>query len=425
MKNKLLRFVLIVLAFCVSEAHAELALDITTEGAQQYPIAVLNFVDEQNLGKSLTDVVRADLKRSGIFSVIDATEVKPIAPDSPNIAWADWKSRNAQYLVDGSVTATGNGQFQVSFRLWDVNGQVSRKALSFTGTPNQYRALAHHIADVIYEDVTGIRGIFSTKIAYVEQQGELRALKIADSDGYNEITILSAKAPIISPRWSPDGKKIAYVTFELGRPMVVIQTLATGKRVIVAKYRGNNSAPAWSPDGKYLAVVLSKEGIAQMYLIPSDGRGYPKRITYSESIDTEPTFSPDGQSIYFTSDRGGNAQIYRIPINGGDATRLTYGSTYCVSPRLSPDGRKMVYIERDQGSFHVMQMDLGTNTSQIMTDTDLDESPTFAPNGQYILYATRIHERGELAIVSSDGRSRQSLATTKGDVYEPVWGPFE
>jgi TolB protein len=204
-----------------------------------------------------------------------------------------------------------------------------------------------------------------------------------------------------------------------------VQTLATGKRVIVAKYRGNNSAPAWSPDGRYLAVVLSKEGIAQMYLIPSDGRGYPKRLTYSESIDTEPTFSPDGQSIYFTSDRGGNAQIYRISVNGGEATRLTYGSTYCVSPRLSPDGRKLVYIERDQGSFHVMQMDLASNTSQIMTDTDLDESPTFAPNGQYILYATRIHERGELAIVSSDGRSRQSLAATKGDVYEPVWGPFE
>jgi TolB protein len=425
MKNKLLLLGLFVLLTAWGTARGELTLEITTTGARQIPIVVLPFAREATSNLGITKVVGADLTRSGLFSVLDASDVSPAPADVPDVKFGVWQDRHADYLVVGNLTELPGHRVEARFRLMDVNTQKMRLSLAFNSTREQYRLLAHRIADAIYENITGDKGVFSTRIAYVTKKGNTRSLKVADSDGYNEQTMLTANEPIISPRWSPDGTKMAYVTFELKRPIVVVQTLATGARKMVASFKGNNSAPAWSPDGRQLAVVLSKDGNSQIYLINSDGSGSPRRLTSSNAIDTEPVFTPDGQSIIFTSDRGGSPQIYRVSLSGGEPQRLTFGGSYCVSPQLSPDGKKMVFIERDDGAFHVVLQDLATGQTQVMTDTALDESPTFAPNGKYILYSTLVHDRGILAIVSTDGTIRQKLTTQTGDVYSSIWGPFQ
>jgi len=282
------------------------------------------------------------------------------------------------------------------------------------------------MADSIYEKLTGDVGVFSTRIAYVAKRGKKYALQVADSDGFNARTAIEYTQPIISLAWSPDGTKIAYVSFENKKPVVHVQTLATGARKAVAKFRGSNSAPAWSPDGKKLAVVLSKKGGSQIFLINSDGSGL-KRLTRSSGIDTEPSFSPDGKSIIFTSDRGGSPQIYRMSVTGsasGVAERLTFEGSYNVSPQYRHDGRSFTFIHRNGSKFNVAIQDLETRQVQLLTDSLFDESPSFAPNGKIILYATEIKGRGILAAVSSDGRTRQRLSTQKGDIREPAWGPL-
>ena len=427
MKNNLLRFFAVLLMFAALSARADITLEIVTQGTHQIPIVILPFANESAGNHALSPIVGADLTRSGLFSVLDATDVKPAPADVEGVHWDDWRNRHADYLVVGNVQELPSHRLEAHFRLVDVNTQMARLNMAFQGTHEQYRMVAHHIADAIFENLTGDKGMFSTRIAYITKNGNYRSLKVADSDGFNEQTMLTANEPIISPRWSPDGKRMAYVTFELKRPMVVVQTLATGARKIVASFKGSNSAPAWSPDGSQLAVVLTKDGHSQIYMINADGTGSVRRLLTSSGIDTEPVFSADGQMLYFTSDRDGGPQIYRVPAsNSGEVPqRLTYGSTYAVSPRLSPDGKQMTYVQRSEGQFHVMLQDLTTGQTQVMTDTSLDESPTFAPNGKYILYSTEVQERGILAIVSVDGRVRQKLTTQTGDVYEPVWGPIQ
>jgi TolB protein len=276
----------------------------------------------------------------------------------------------------------------------------------------------------VYEKITGEKGIFSTRIAFVTRQGGRHRLNIADWDGENVVTPLNSPEPIISPSWSRDGGRLAYVSFESRKPVVYVHTLATGQRKAVANFKGSNSAPAWSPDGRTLAVALTIDALSQIYLIPSEGGGQPRRVTTSPSIDTEPVFSPDGATLYFTSDRGGSPQIYRVPVSGGDASRVTFSGTYNVSPRISPDGQSLAYVSRRDGRFLVVLRDIASGTERVLSDGGREESPSFAPNGRWIMYATQASGRDSLVAASLDGRVKQRLTSNAGDIREPTWGPF-
>lgn len=400
-------------------AQAQLRVDISGVGATQYPIAVADFANNQ-AAQSVAEVIRADLSRSGQFQLINTngSTLDVNSTIEPN----DWRNRGADYLAYGSVTQDGN-QYTVQYRLVDTVNKNEMDAIAFAGSEKELRRVSHQIADRIYEKITGVRGVFSTRIAYVLQNGNTYELQIADADGQNPQVMLRSKQPIISPAWSPDGSKIAYVSFETEKPVVYVQTLASGKREPVANFKGNNSAPAWSPDGQQLAVVLSRDGISQIYTINADGSGL-RRIMRSPLIDTEPSFSPNGESLVFTSDRGGNPQIYEVPVNGGDARRITYNGSYNISPEVSPDGNNLVYITRRNGAYRVALQDMATGSEQLLTNGSDDQSPSFAPNGMQVLYSSNQGGRSVLAVTSVDGRVRQTLSSLNGKVREPTWGPF-
>jgi len=421
------RFVLscaVGLALCSSASQAQLTVEITGAGANRLPVAIADFTGERIVAQALTSVIRTDLERSGLFRLVDAGS--PLA-DSATPPFDDLKGRGADAVAGGSVATAADGRYETRVRLSDVPKQASLGNPAYLHTGVQLRATAHRIADFIYEKLTGEPGVFSTRIAYVVKSTGRYELKIADADGSNDQAALASREPIISPTWSPDGGKLAYVSFEAKKPVVYVHDLASGRRHVAANFKGSNSAPAWSPDGKQLAVVLTKDGSSQLYIVNADGSGVTRMAT-SPGIDTEPRWSPDGQFIYFTSDRGGSPQIYRIAksggANGNAAERVTFEGSYNVTPRPSPDGKSLAFIARNGGRFQLALMDLATKQTQILTDSAKDESPSFAPNGRMILYATEVGGRGVLAAVSSDGRVKQKLSVQAADVREPAWGPL-
>ena len=403
-------------------AHAQLTIDITTSGGRQIPIAIMPLAGEATQPQSVSEVVGADLARTGLFRLVNTVGISPTPTEPSQVNFGDWTARSAEALVIGKVEAQGD-RVEVRFRLFDVQKQSQLASYSYLVAPAQLRATAHRIADLIYERLTGDKGAFSTKITYVVKKGTRFELQVADADGFNAQTVLASQEPIMSPSWSPDGSRLAYVSFDQKKPIVVVQNLAQGTTKVVANFRGNNSAPAWSPDGRYLAVALSRDGLTQVYRIPAEG-GEAQRLTDSPGIDTQPAFSPDGQWIAFTSDRGGSPQIYRMPAGGGPATRITFEGTYNVGPRYSPDGKSIAYVSRDGGRFRIATMELANGQVQVLTDGTLDDSPTFAPNGKMILYEASVGGRGQLAAVSGDGRVRQRLTSGAGDVQDPAWGPL-
>jgi TolB protein len=402
-------------------SHAQLRVDISGTGAQQFPVAVADFSGDP-AGRLIAEVIRADLTRSGQFRLINTTGAQ-LSVDSP-IAYSEWRTRGADYVAYGSVSQPSSGQYDIKYRLVDTINDRELDGVAYTATDKELRRIAHQIADRIYEKITGIPGVFATRIAYVFKQGGTYELQIADADGQNPQIALRSREPIISPAWSPDGSKLAYVSFETGKPVVYVHELATSKRVPVANFKGNNSAPAWSPDGKTLAVVLTRDGLSQIYLINAADGSNLRRLTRSPLIDTEPVFSPDGSSVFFTSDRSGSPQVYQIPVTGGEPQRITFNGNYYISPQISPDGKSLLVVTKRDGQYRIAVIDLATGGETLLTQGSDDQSPSFAPNGKQVLYAAKQSGRNMLAGVSSDGRMRQTLSTLNGEIREPTWGPF-
>jgi TolB protein len=402
-----------------SLAGAVLNIEIIGAGEHQIPVVIVPFGGESKLAQTINEVIVGDLQRSGLFRLIDPAGKGP--HELAEVNYPDWQVRGADALVIGTVVQA-NGRIEARFRLLDVVKHIELAGQSVAANDKQVRAVGHRVADLIYEKLTGDKGVFSTRIAYVNRQEKKFSLVVADSDGYNEQIVLTHNEPIMSPAWSPDGSHLAYVSFEAGHAVIYIQSLYTNQRIVLANFRGSNSAPAWSPDGKQLAIVLTREGSSQIYLIRPDGSGI-RRITFSGTIDTEPNFSPDGQSLLFTSDRGGSAQIYRMPVEGGAAQRMTFGEGNNYSPRYSPDGKGFVYTHFINGKFYIAAQDFQSGQVEILSAGGWEKKPSFAPNGKLILFASEARGRGILATVSSDGRVQQHMFTQSGDAREPVWGP--
>ena len=409
-----------LLAFTTSVAHAQFRVDVSGVGLTQVPIAFSPFRGEEAAPQRIASIVQADLERSGMFRALAAGQAldETSRPDMSAM-----RQRGADALLTGSVTRLADGRFDVRFRLWDVVKGQDLGGASYAVVSADLRLASHRIADFVYETLTGDKGVFSTRIAYVTKVGGRYNLWIADSDGENAQAALTSPEPIISPSWSPTGSQLAYVSFESRKPVVYVHDVSVGKRRVVANFRGSNSAPAWSPDGKFLAVTLSRDGGSQIYVIPSAG-GEPRRLTQSSSIDTEPAFAPDGSGIYFVSDRGGSPQIYRTPVMGGPVQRITYQGSYNISPSISPDGRWMAYIARNGGQYKLHLMDLQSDKIQPVTETSADERPSFAPNSRLIVYATQLQGREALMTTTLDGKITARLAGQAGDIREPHWGPF-
>lgn len=431
---KNLAYAWVGLLLWVGSAQAELTIEITegTEGA--LPIAVVPF-EWQGDGRAPQDVaqiVSADLARSGRFSPM-AAERLPARPHSANqVDYRTWRDRNMDNLVVGRIQSAAEGGYEVRFQLLDVYRGVQLAGYRIRASADSLRRVAHQISDIVYQTLLGERGAFDTHIAYVtvteSAEGEkIYRLAVADSDGFNEQIVYESSQPVMSPSWAPDGRRLAYVSFSRGRPEIYVQNIVTQESERISDFPGLNGAPTWSPDGRRMALTLSKDGSAEVYVMDLQTRRLT-RITNSYSIDTEPEWLPDGNGLVFTSDRGGRPQLYRVAIGPRGATgsprRLTFEGGYNAGAAVSPDGTKLAMVHGGGGAFRIAVQDLENGEFQVLTDTRFDESPSFAPNGSMIIYATQAGGSGVLAVVSDDGRAHQRLVLQSGDVREPTWSPF-
>jgi len=423
---------LVLIGLSLNAKPSSLTIEITQGAEGALPIAVVPFAWRGSDGSpphKVSEVVAADLRRSGRFKPLPTDQMLTQPSRGNEVDFRDWRALNVDNLVIGDISPNGPDGYLVRFYLYDVFRGEQLTGYSIPTTARDLRATAHHIADIIYEKLTGQPGAFATRIAYVtstrsaQGQPEQVSLRIADADGYGPQTIMSSKEPIMSPAWSPDGRKIAYVSFENARPSIWVQEVFTGKRERLTSYKGINGAPAWSPDGRYLAMTLSKDGNPDVFVMDIARRSL-RPLTRHRAIDTEPAWSPDGRSLVFTSDRGGAPQIYRVPINGGKPVRVTFEGGYNARASYSPDGRLMGMVTRVDRAYRIATLDPDTRDLRVLSTGRLDESPSFAPNGSMLIYATRVGGKGVLAAVSTDGRVQQRLRLQEGDVREPVWSPY-
>ncbi|WP_416426292.1 Tol-Pal system beta propeller repeat protein TolB [Pseudomonas sp. App30] len=428
----LLRGLLVALCCVAAVAQADEKNILVTSGSDRAtPIAVVPFGFQGGsvLPEDMGQIIANDLRNSGYYSPIDKQNMISTPSQPSEVVWRDWQALGAQYVMVGSIVPAG-GRLQVSYALLNVSSQQPVLTGSVSGSVDQLRDMAHYISDQSFEKLTGVKGAFSTRLLYVTAErfstnSTRYTLQRSDYDGARAVTLLQSREPILSPRYAPDAKRIAYVSFEQKRPRIFVQNVDTGARQQITNFEGLNGAPAFSPDGSKLAFVLSKDGNPEIYVMDLASRNLT-RLTNDPAIDTEPFWGKDGSTIYFTSDRGGKPQIYKQSLGGGGATRVTFIGNYNANPKLSADEKTLVMIHRQDGftNFKVASQDLERGTVKILTDSSLDESPTVAPNGTMVIYATRQQGRGVLMLVSLNGRVRLPLPTAQGEVREPSWSPY-
>src|SRR5271170_1514295 len=422
----------IALGLTGQATRAAFVVEVTRGQTEAIPIAVVPFSSGEAAAASfdVAQLVSDDLARSGRFSAMDRKDMIDQPHTGANIAFDDWRRLNNDYIVVGSVQAAGADHFTITYELYNV--LTKQRLLGYQISANRpgLRSASHQVADMVFEKILGIRGAFSTRIAYISVQGHLPSktfqLIVADADGENPRVVMQSNEPLMSPSWSPDGQSLAYVSFEDRLPSVYVQYLKSGERRRVSAKAGVNQAPAFSPDGKKLALTLStRDGNLDVYILDLTTNGLT-RITDDPGIDTEPEWSKDGQSLYFTSDRAGGPQIYKVGLQPGDRPRrLTFQGNYNARPRISPDESQMAFVTQEEGAYRIAVMDLkGRGDVQVLTKGQFDVSPSYAPNGAMIIYASRDRGRGVLALVTPDGRVQERLASNEGEVQEPAWSPF-
>ena len=411
-------------------APAALTIEITQGMEGAVPIAIVPFAQPAGGARppeNVSQIVMDDLRRSGRFEPVPEQNLVSQPHEPGQVRFQDWKTLGVENLVIGKVESSGPDRFNIKFFVFDVYRGNKLIGFSVPTTRKRMRHDAHRVSDLIFEKLTGLRGAFATRIAYVTETksaGKRKyKLEVSDSDGYGPKTILNSKEPLMSPAWSADGKHLAYVSFEKKRASIFMQSVETAKRRKLASFDGVNGAPAWSPDGRQLAITLSRDGNPEIYIYSLAG-GDTRRLTRNAAIDTEPVWSPDGKTLVFTSDRGGTPQLYSMSVQGGRAKRLTFEGKYNASADFSFDGKRLAMVHGAGGSYRIGVLEIESGVFNIVSDGRLDESPSFAPNGSMIIYATEEGHRGVLAAVSSDGRFKQRFSTRVGNVREPVWSPF-
>ncbi len=421
---------LLAVIFPVLLSAESLTIEVTRGKRDPTPIAVVPFAwsGAGFNGDQMAEIIASDLYRSGQFMPIDKTNMLSFPHSESEIVYHDWKMSRADYLVTGQLAPRGDGGFTVTFLLSNINGQKIMFTRNVQGGPNNLRDMAHFVSDEVYEAITGYRGVFQTKLIYVreDRQKGRSTFKLfqSDQDGAREFTLMTSSEPILSPDWSPDGTQVAYVSFEGRKPGIYLQTIATGKRERLTAFKGLNGAPQFSPDGRSLAMCLSKDGNPEIYVMDIASRQL-RRVTNHFGIDTEPSWTVDGREIIFTSSRGGKPQLYKVNLASGQTDRLTFEGDYNAHGHMSPDGKLIAFVHRREGIFHTAVQDVKSGRITILTQTDLDESPTLAPNGRMLMYATKQGNRGVLSSVSVDGGVQVHLPSQSGDVREPAWGPFK